>query len=71
MRNIRLPDGTWITTPVAVGIGSLPEPCAAGCRWEDHGPPTEEVPRMQMQRCPNCGHIRARYLDDPTQTEDD
>lgn len=70
MRNIRLPDGTWLTTPIAVGIGSLPTQCAAGCRWEDDGPPTEEVPRLQMQRCPDCGYVRSRYLDDPSLVED-
>ena len=65
MENIRLSDGTWVTTPIAVGFGSIKPPCEADCRWEDQGPPTEEVPRIQMQRCPACGQVRGRYLDDP------
>jgi hypothetical protein len=70
MQNVRLPDGTWVTTPVAIGIGQLPTPCAAGCRWEDHGPPTKDVPRVQIQHCPDCGQVRGRYLDDPASVED-
>ena len=66
MENVRLPDGTWVTTPFSVGIGKLPTPCADECNWEDQGPPSEQVPRVQMQRCSDCGQVRGRYLDSPT-----
>jgi hypothetical protein len=70
MQNVQLPDGTWVTTPIAVGIGRLNPACEDGCRWEDFGPVTEEVPRVQMQRCSGCGQVRGRYLDDPSLVED-
>ena len=66
MKDMQLPDGTWVTPPINVGIGKLSIPCFDGCHWEDFGPSTEEVPRIQMQRCPNCKQVRGRYLDDPT-----
>jgi hypothetical protein len=70
MQNVKLPDGTWVTTPIAVGIGSISTPCEGDCRWEDFGPITEEVPRVQMQRCLGCGRVRGHYLDDPSLVED-
>lgn len=71
MQNVRLPDGTWVTTPIAVGFGQIRPACEADCHWQNYGPPTEKVPRIQMERCPSCGQVRGRYLDDPTKVEGD
>jgi hypothetical protein len=65
MRDVRLPDGSWVTTPIHVGVGGLPKPCEDECPWEDVGPPSEAVPRVQRQHCPKCGQVRGRYLDNP------
>ena len=70
MRDVQLSDGTWVTTPIRVGSGTLSTPCANGCRWEDFGQVSEQVPRVQAQRCPDCGQVRGRYLDDPHSTEE-
>jgi hypothetical protein len=63
MRDIRLPDGTWVTT--AFTVQSHPQCPDDTCTWEDFGPPTPPgllpVP-VQMQKCPRCCYVRGRYL---------
>jgi hypothetical protein len=65
----RLPDGTWVTTPVC--IGSMSNQCPDDCVWEDQGPPTEEGPiPVQLQRCARCGWVRGKYLGVPDHARD-
>ena len=66
MQNEQLPDGTWVTTPIQVGSGQLRPPCPDGCNWQDVGAASDRRPRILAQRCPACGQVRGRYLDDPT-----
>ena len=67
MRDVKLPDGTWVTTPIAAGLGSLRPQCPGEtCTWEDCGPPETSGPvPVQLQQCPCCGWARGRYLGDP------
>jgi hypothetical protein len=74
MQDIKLPDGTWVTTPMAVGIGKPPVQCSdETCVWKDFGPPTTpEIDEaidtgtpVQLQKCPRCGYVRGRYLGNP------
>ena len=70
MLDIRLADGTWVTTPMWAGLG-----IKAGCpadeahQWEAHGPvrPPEQSGEVsiQMERCARCGWVRGRYLENP------
>jgi hypothetical protein len=65
MKTYQQPDGAWVTTPILIGgLGKVPVPCAA-CQWQDVGLPSSRPPRVQMQRCPQCGAMRGRYIDDP------
>jgi hypothetical protein len=67
MLDQRLADGTWVTTPIAAGIGPPSTQCAdGGCDWRDDGPPVSDTPvPLQLQRCARCGWMRGRYLGDP------
>ena len=74
MQDVKLPDGTWVTTAMAVGIGGVAAQCLDDtCTWEDTGPPMSAEPAgdgeigvpVQMQKCPKCGWVRGRYLGDP------
>jgi hypothetical protein len=73
---MKLPDGTWVTTPMAVGVGGLSPQCPNdACAWEDLGPPTlpevaGQVP-VQLQKCSGCGWIRGRYLGNPHPEEEE
>ena len=40
MYDVKLPDGTWATTPLWGGVG-LPAPECAEHRWEAVGPPRQ------------------------------
>lgn len=67
MQDYRLPDGTWVTTPVFAGdVRHMTCQCPDGCDWQDAGPPSEGGPvRAQAQRCTKCGWVRARYIGNP------
>jgi hypothetical protein len=73
MKDYKLPDGTWVTTPVFVGPASaMTCQCADGCDWEDTGPPSVGGSVLaQAQRCRKCGWVRVRYLGNPHPEEDD
>jgi hypothetical protein len=70
MYDVRLSDGTWVTTPMWAGFGAVKAECPSEeHQWEAHGPsrPPEqpgEVP-IQMERCSRCGWVRGRYLENP------
>jgi hypothetical protein len=73
MRDVKLPDGTWVTTPMAAGFGMPQGQCPDDtCAWADEGPPMCEGPiPVQLQRCPRCGWVRGRYLGNPHPEADD
>jgi hypothetical protein len=66
MIDYRLPDGTWVTSPICVG--NLTTNCVE-CTWEDKGPvqpANEECPiAVQPQRCTRCGWLRFKYAGNP------
>jgi hypothetical protein len=66
--DVKLPDGSWVTTSMWAGFGIQGHECADH-QWEQHGPvrqpeKPEEVP-IQMERCSVCGWVRGRYLENP------
>jgi hypothetical protein len=68
MFDVKLSDGTWVTTPTWAGFG-LPTPECSDHQWEAHGPPRPpekagEVP-IQLERCSVCGWVRGRYMENP------
>ena len=74
MQDVKLSDGTWVTTPFAFGVGGLPAQCPDdACTWEDCGPPVSPEPAkdaeigtpVQLQKCSKCGCVRGRYLGNP------
>jgi hypothetical protein len=67
MRDVKLPDGTWVTTALFAGAATAQAQCPDDtCAWEDNGPIMGEGPvPVQLQRCPRCGWVRGRYLGNP------
>jgi len=71
MIDIRLTDGTWVTSPIWAGeFWEAKAACVSEehC-WEAQGDPRQpeepgEVP-IQMERCSLCGWARVRYLENP------
>lgn len=70
MQDVRLPDGTWVTNPMFMGIGdTLVSRCPDDtCVWEDYGPPSPpgDLPvQLQAQQCVRCRWTRVKYLGNP------
>jgi hypothetical protein len=66
MMDYKLPDGTWVTTPIGLAIGGqMTTQCANGCDWEDQGPPSDGPVPVQPQKCARCGWVRGKYLGNP------
>jgi hypothetical protein len=66
MRDVQLPDGSWVTTAISVGVGEPKEQCEDDkCLWQDYGPSSGGERPVQMQRCGVCEWVRGRYLFNP------
>lgn len=70
MQDVRLPDGTWVTTPMWAGFGTVKAECLPDeHQWEVQGGIRQpenlyEVP-IQLEQCSRCGWVRGRYLENP------
>jgi hypothetical protein len=68
MNDYRLPDGTWVTTPIAIGGAMTRAQCPGGCDWKDVGEPSDasdRLVRVQSQQCARCHWVRGKYLGNP------
>ncbi len=70
MRDIRLPDGTWVTTPVYAGCEVPPRPqCPDGtCAWRYSRPPISlpiSGALAEVQACAKCHWSRILYVGNP------